>query len=58
MPDQQSPSTEAKSYSPEWFKQRAKYIPLRLSAKERKVLRLIEAALEGENTKLRLGRSV
>jgi len=30
----------------EWFLERAKYTPLRLSIQERKLLRLLEAALE------------
>eukprot|EP00912_Choanoflagellata_sp_UC4_P002375 UC4_evm1s1496 len=32
-------------YSPEWFIDRAKYVPVRLSYEERKMMRLVEAAL-------------
>eukprot|EP00039_Didymoeca_costata_P030438 m.29540 g.29540 ORF g.29540 m.29540 type:complete len:811 (-) comp8113_c0_seq2:45-2477(-) len=37
--------SEFARYSPEWFMERAKYIPVRLSMKERKRLRLVSAAL-------------
>ena len=33
-------------YSPEWFVERSKYIPLRLSMKQRKGLRLLQSALK------------
>ncbi|KAJ2780284.1 hypothetical protein GGI15_003591 [Coemansia interrupta] len=40
----QSGKVETEGFS-EWIKERAKYIPLRLTLKERKYLRLLEAAL-------------
>lgn len=38
-------SLEYERYTPEWFVERAKYIPVRLTLPERKHLRLLEAAL-------------
>lgn len=41
-----APASMGEMYSPAWFVERAKYIPLRLSMKQRKGLRLLQSALK------------
>jgi hypothetical protein len=41
-----APTSSGEMYSPEWFVERAKYIPLRLDMTQRKGLRLLQSALK------------
>jgi hypothetical protein len=45
LPSEHTPLTDKSVHDPDWFLERAQYIPLRLTLEERKFLRLLESTL-------------